>query len=201
MKKILWVFIIAFLATSSWAQEKEVNNNKSNYFYVGPVDLVFNTLELGYERSLCNHNSIVIFGGLKLSKKDDLINRFGGNGELQYRINLLYNKESVSGIVKRYSTFAYFAPFFQYRYEQIIDVNVSDSEVPDQTHSFVNSGFAGLGFGFRLAALENRFCLNAFAGGGMKYSDVSGLKKYTDFFEVGYTGIAPKLGLQLGIKF
>ena len=26
-------------------------------------------------------------------------------------------------------------------------------------------------------------------------------KKYSDFFEVGYTGIAPKLALQLGIAF
>src|SRR5205823_903492 len=112
-----------------------------------------------------------------LSKNGEMINRLGGNGELQYRINLLYDKEAISAVAKKYSTFAYFAPYVQYRYEEITDVSNSDIVPPLTTLSIVNSGFAGLGFGFRLTALENRFCINVFAGGGLKYSDVDGLKK------------------------
>ena len=201
MKKVLICLIGSFLFFPALGQENSGGREKENYFYVGPVDLIFNTLELGYERKLHNNNSFVVLGGFKLSKKDDIINRMGGNGELQYRINLLYNKEAVNGVVKKYSTFAYFAPFIQYRYEDITDMTVNDDNVQQQTHTIVNSAFGGLGFGFRLTALESRFCANFFAGGGLKYSDVTGLLRYTNFLETGYTGIAPKFGLQLGIKF
>ncbi len=201
MKKAIVICLNLILFLPTFSQEELPGLRKNNYFYIGPVDLVFNTVELGYERKLKNHNSIVFLGGFKLSKRDNYFNRMGGNGEFQYRINLHYNKETISGLVKKYSTFAYFAPFFQYRYEDITDVTGSDINGDEYTHTIVNSGFAGLGFGFRLTALENRFCANFFAGGGMKYSDVSGLNRYTDFFEVGYTGIAPKFGIELGINF
>lgn len=204
MKNIILVSLLAFGFTmSSFAQENAQHDLKKrdNYFYVGPLDLFFNTLQIGYERKLSNHNTIALIGGFKLSKKAELINRLGGNGEIQYRVNLLYNKEAISSVVKKYSAFAYFAPYFQYRYEQITDPAAADVSTSQNEITIVNSGFAGLGFGFRLTAIENRFCLNVYAGGGLKYSDVNGNKKYADFMEVGYTGIAPKLSFQLGIAF
>jgi hypothetical protein len=204
MTKKIFLFVTGVLfASSAFSQViKEAEENKRcNYFYVGPADLFLNTLQLGYERKLSNHNTVALLGGFKLSKKGELINRLGGNGEFQYRINLLYNKEALSSIAKRYSTFAYFAPYIQYRYEEITDVISTDVTPPITQLTIVNSGFAGLGFGFRLTALENRFCINIFAGGGLKYSDINGLKKYDDFLEVGYTGIAPKVSFQMGIAF
>ncbi|MEI8137728.1 MAG: hypothetical protein WCH21_10430 [Bacteroidota bacterium] len=204
MKNNIFIFLVSFgFITNSFAQENAQNNQKKkdNYFYVGPLDLFLNTLQMGYERKLKNHNTIALIGGFKLSKKDEIINRLGGTGEFQYRVNLLYNKEALSSVVKKYSTFAYFAPYLQYRYEEITDRVPTDISISEKEITIVNSGFAGLGFGFRLTALENRFCLNVYAGGGLKYSDVSGNKKYADFTEVGYTGIAPKLSFQIGIAF
>ncbi|MGZ3862189.1 MAG: hypothetical protein ACXVPN_11745 [Bacteroidia bacterium] len=201
-KQFILTVVLAILSVAVLAQpENATSKTHKNFFYVAPADLFLNTLQLGYERKLCNYNTFAVLGGFKLSKKDELINRIGGNGELQYRINLLYDKEALSSIIKRYTTFAYFAPYVQYRYEEITDIILSDA-MPAQTKiTMVNSGFAGLGFGFRLTAFENRFCINAFAGGGLKYSDINGLKKYDDFLEVGYTGIAPKIAFQMGIAF
>ncbi len=204
MKNILLTLLISLgFVGNVAAQETEIHEPKKrdNYFYVGPFDLFLNTLQLGYERKLKNHNTIAFTGSFRLSKKDEIINRLGGSGEFQYRVNLLYNKEAISAVAKKYSTFAYFAPYLQYRYEEITDpVFDGDSQALQKT-TYVNSGFGGLGFGFRLTALENRFCLNLYAGGGLKYSDVHGDKRYADFMEAGYTGIAPKVAFQIGIAF
>lgn len=202
MKTIVLLISGALISLSLFGQRDKVTDYKkrNNYFYFSPGELFFNTFQLGYERKLRDHNTLIFLAGFKLSKKDDIINRIGGNGEIQYRINLLYNKEMIGLISSNYSTFAYFAPFIQYRYEDITDP-VSPETFPYYNTTIVNSTFGGLGFGFRLTALENRFCVNFFAGGGLKYSEVEGLRKYSEFFEVGYTGITPKLSFQMGIAF
>lgn len=205
MKKIvfLFVFIGIGFVQYSYGQENFQNTGmkKDNFFYVAPLDLFLNTIQVGYERKLKNHNTIAFNAGFKLSKKDEIVNRLGGSGEFQYRINLLYNKETLGSIVKKHSAFTYFAPFVQYRYEEITDLVSTDISTIQQENTFVNSGFVGLGFGMKLTGLENRFSLNIYAGGGLKYSDVNGNNKYDDFFEVGYTGIAPKVSFQIGITF
>lgn len=205
MKKIIYLILFGSLISTGNSFSQEMLHDdvvrRDNFFYVAPFDLFLNTIQIGYERKLKNHNTIALNGGFKLSKKDEIVHRLGGNGEFQYRINLLYNKEALSAITNRHSTYTYFAPFVQYRYEEITDIVSNDITTTVRENTFVNSGFAGLGFGVRLTALENRFCLNIYAGGGMKYSDVQGNKKYADFFEVGYTGIAPKVSFQIGITF
>lgn len=203
MTKFLFatVFSMFLFFVPCFAQESDEINKNKNFFYVGPADLFFNTLEIGYEKEFKNTNSIAIFGGFKLSEKAGYINKIGGNGELQYRINLLYKKQGLSKLAKNFSTFAYFAPYLQYRYEEITDkVYINEVSSVNQI-STIDSYFGGLGFGCRLTGIENRFCLNVFAGGGLKYSDLYGDKKYSDFFQVGYTGIAPKFGFQMGIAF
>lgn len=203
MKKYILLSLLSYFSfLSSFSQEKQ-EYKKRNFFYVGPFDLFLNTIQLSYEKKTRNYNTIYLSGGFKLLEKENDRNRIGGNGELQYRINLLYNKEALNTLMNKqnYSTFAYFAPYFQYRYEEITDnYAVSFSEYEKAT-SIVNAYFVGFGFGFRFTPIQNRFCLNIFAGGGMKFSNVDGDKKYTDFLEVGYTGIAPKIGLQMGIAF
>jgi len=202
MNKILVSFtsLIWFSTAFSQTSATEDYKKRNNYFYVGPAELFLNTFQLGYEKKLKCHNSLFLSGGFKLSESDEVINRMGGNAEIQYRINLLYNKEAIGLINKNYSTFVYFAPYIQYRYEEIKDADYSDISKKYIT-TFVNSSFGGLGFGIRLTAVENRFCINIFGGGGLKYSEVNGLKKYGGFMEPGYTGIAPKLSLQMGIAF
>ncbi len=198
--KILLLLVYSTFSSSILGQDISLKK-RDNYFYVGPLDLFLNTIQLGYERKLGNYNTIFFSGGFKLSEKDDMINRIGGNGELQYRINLLYNKETVNPVLTHYSTFAYFAPFVQYRNEKITDLIQGDILVNKNEITIVNSGFAGLGFGFRFTAMQNRFCMNVYAGGGLKYSQVTGNKKYTNFIEVGYTGVAPKVSFEIGIAF
>ena len=71
----------------SFAQENKEPKRNENFFCVGPLDLFYNTLQLEYERKLRNHNSFALLGGFKLSKKEGTLNRIGGNGEIQYRVN------------------------------------------------------------------------------------------------------------------
>lgn len=207
MKKLLFTLLLGSMGfgNTSVAQENspELSVEKKNFFYIAPLDLIFNTIQIGYERKLKNNNSIALNGGFKLSKKNEIIHRLGGNGEFQYRINLRYNKNNYNSFIKNHSTYTYFAPFIQYRYEEITDAfpDSKDVSIVNKENTYVNSSFAGFGFGVRVSALENRFSLNLFAGGGMKYSDVKGDKSYADFTEVGYTGIAPKISFQIGVAF
>ncbi len=199
MKKAL-LASLCFLSLHALSQEEGKIKERNNYFYVSPIDAFLNTFELGYERKLPSCNTFFIKGGFKLSKKDNYFDRLGGNGEVQFRVNLNYNKNLVNTLDRRFSTFAYFAPYMQYRYEQVLEQATTDA-LPKYTATFINSGSAGVGFGIRLTGLESRFCMNLFAGGGLKYSDVAGLQQYNDFLSVGYTGIAPKISFQMGITF
>jgi hypothetical protein len=200
MKPYHTIVLILSLAMATPVKAQDLELKRNNSFYLGVTDIYFNTIQLGFERKLGNHNTLVFQPGLKLSKKEDYYNRLGVNGEVQYRINLLYNKEAISKIARQYSTFPYFAPFIQYRYEEIRD-KVTVGDVVNYQPSYVHSGFAGVLFGFRFTAMENRFCMNVYGGGGLKVSDTKGAKKYDDFLEVGYTGLTPKLGIQVGIVF
>ena len=203
MKKVLFVLTLLFvgpLSVKPQAESKEPSKG-NNYFYVSPINLFLSTLELGYERKLACHNTFVVLGAVKLSKKDNYFDRTGGSGELQYRVNLHYNKEAANSITRNFSTFAYFAPYVLYRYEQINDSYMTDAITTVESITMVNSGFAGVGFGMRLTANESRFCVNLFAGGGLKYSDINGKSREDGFLQVGYTGIAPKLSFQMGIAF
>jgi hypothetical protein len=187
---------------TSFGQEAEtVVQPQRNYFYVSPVDLFFNNIELGYERMFASRNSVFLKGGIKLSKQDDYFDRQGANAEMQYRIDLRYTRNTIYTAPGRFTTYAYFAPYISYRYEQITEERTIELGVERQQVSFINAGFAGVGFGMRFTALESRFCLNLFAGGGLRYSDINGLRKYNEFLQPGYTGIAPKVSFQLGIAF
>lgn len=204
VKKTVFSFFGMFLFISClFSQEKKPEKRKENFFYTAPFDLFFNTLQLCYEKKLKNHNSVALLGGFKLSEKEGTISRIGGNGEIQYRINLFYDKETKSTIalVENYSAFAYFAPYLQYKYEEITDNISMNPSKSDYTLTIVRSYFGGAGFGVRFTGIESRLSLNIFAGGGLKYSELHGSKKYTDFFDAGYTGFAPKLGFQIGIAF
>jgi len=200
-KTIISFLMLAPLALAAQKEEGEPMGRTCNFFYVSPVDLFLNTLELGYERKLANQNSVAMSGGFKLSQKDGYFSRLGGHGEFQYRINLHYKKSNGGTVHQRFSTYGYFAPFVLFRYEQIVDAYSSDVSSSLNSTTFVNSGFTGVGFGLRLTGLESRFSMNFFAGGGIKYSDVNGQKTYEDFLQVGYTGITPKVSFQMGIAF
>ena len=192
MKRSILFAILLLVSFSTFAQEN-AGRPRNNFFCIGPLDLFLSTLQLSYERQL-GANSLALTGGYKLSKKNNEIDRTGGNGELQLRINLLYDR-SATNKAAHYSTYPFFAPFVQYRYE---DIRAQSQET---SNTVVQSLFSGLGFGVRFTGLENRFTLSLFAGGGMKISSSTGPGRYDDFLEVGYTGIAPKIACYMGIAF
>ena len=82
MKKVLFVLTLLFvgpLSVKPQAESKEPSKG-NNYFYVSPINLFLSTLELGYERKLACHNTFVVLGAVKLSKKDNYFDRTGGSG-------------------------------------------------------------------------------------------------------------------------
>lgn len=189
----------SLLSVTSIAQNDETPVRKGNMFYISPFELFLNTLQVGCEKKLKNHNTLALMGGFTLAKKNEVISDIGGSGEIQYRMNLLYNKRSINIVSSQYSTFVYFAPFANYRYVEKTDVVLAEAIQASNNITYINSLFGGFVFGGRFSGVENRFCLNVFLGGGLKYSVVEGQKEYTEFLRPGYTGIAPKAGFQLGI--
>jgi hypothetical protein len=192
----LFIIPLLFFSLDITAQPANTQEDRKNYLYAGSFDVFLNTFLAGYERTIKN-NSVAVLAGFKLTQREEINHRIGGNVEVQYRINMMYNRQSKdrSGHL---ITFPYFAPFIMYRYEEITE-EPSNDLLGQKT--IVNSAFGGAGFGLRLHGTNSRFTMNVFTGLGMKFSDNQGSGKYDGFLETAYTGLAPKFGLQLGIAF
>ena len=105
----------------------------------------------------------------------------------------------------------FFAPYLRFSYTDISeDVTYASStynsnnyytNISVEQNSYVRSYSGGLLFGVRMTGAENRFTTSIWAGGGLKASDVAGNQDYKDIYKIGYTGMIPRIGIQLGISF
>jgi hypothetical protein len=200
LKKFLTCLaVLAYLtAHMNAASAQEPGCSGKHFIYVAPFDLFLNTFQAGYEVKLGGCNTLCMLGGFELAKQNGKLTRAGGNGEFQYRISLQY-KDDADILNRKYRTFGYFAPFAQYRYHERHETTGPASEIQGSTSTYINAFFAGAGFGLRVSSGSNRFCMDVFAGGGLRLADVNGHQRYDDLLQPGYTGIAPKFGFRLGI--
>lgn len=188
-----------------FSQEKqdERSGEHKHFIYGSPLGIVTSTFNVTYERQLSNSNSIAIMGGATLSNTFD-IDKKGGNGEIQYRVNLSKKLDRISK-----NNFFYFAPYLLQKYIQITtkDYNYyyNDNNYGKKTTNTIVSYSGGMLLGIRLTNSSNRLAFNAFAGGGMKYSEISGTDSGRNYnngiWDIGFTGVVPRVGFQVGISF
>ena len=216
-----YVLFVNSIQAQSTTGVTSVPVSKNNTFKIGPTNLFANTILLGYERSLSPRASVQLFGGFTLNQpKNGYYEEVKGfSGELQIRYYLKPSK-NLNGF--------FVAPFFKYESLTFtnLDLTKMDNNYGYNNYPYNNTGTTspvtitkdeanrtyyngGIIFGYQLI-ISNVFVIDAYAGGGMKYTEKGGgypesgsddfgsFIRYNQLFE---TGIAPKIGVRIGTYF
>lgn len=206
MKSLKFLFVFLLLSPMLRAQEAApviTEERRHNRIYFNMFDFIFSTFSVAYERDIKRNALMVLAGGI-LSESDTKTKK-GGMGEIQYRFNMIDEKAGYDR-----SAFFYFTPYAQFKY---IDAEESmegytNSYPYNTTYTYystanLRSYNAGAMIGLSLYALKGRFCSSFYAGGGLRYVDVKGNERLfeNNIFSVGYSGVLPRFGFQLGIGF
>ncbi|MBN4062121.1 hypothetical protein JYU20_02865 [Bacteroidales bacterium AH-315-I05] len=204
MKKLLPFVFATVLATGVFAQEVDTTVTSNGYqptyrvnFFVNPVFFYEGTFMVGYEYFRPDrYLGIVLAGGLTLVDNDkELIKGVRGELRIHHYLNDFDNPKF------------YVAPVVLYQYAEV-DKDPYNLLLEDGQEMFINQtdyitsyGIAGI-FGIKTRFLK-RGTIETYVGGGIKYSDIKGDESQygKNPWELGYTGVFPKFGWQLGIFF
>ncbi|MBL4654970.1 MAG: hypothetical protein JKY33_04010 [Bacteroidia bacterium] len=188
----------------------------TNYFYFDPFQVFGGVFQIGYEKDAGNVSFALLISGILRERSWNDAYRAGLGGEFQVRFHQ-YNYVKLKKIDPEkasYNHIVYFAPFFKYqnvndRYTETDWVDCSTPanpwgnwcEITIEHNNLVTSYAGGIIFGMKMILMK-KMVLDFYAGGGLKISTVVGdLNDYNGLWSLGYSGVMPKLGFQLGANF
>lgn len=192
---LLIFMIVAFSTLQAQDQPKEYKS----IMKFSAVNFFFKNFQLGIERSVSLNQSIYFTAGYTYeeeysSKKE------GFNLEFQYKY-FAFDAQGQHALKR-----LYFAPYIGYKdfdydkeyYNYNVDPTTQTLEVFDI--KAVNAGvLIGLTY-----ILKERFVFDFYIGGGIRKTNDYDPDKHTyqnDIMDVGYNGIAPRVGFDVGITF
>jgi len=206
MRKLLLILAFSSVATVLFAQEGEEPGFKlpRAVLKISPFQFVVHTLELGIETFNRTYSKSFNFSVGLRTGSNDYNDGKGANLELGYRkyvAPMKYrsrrNRESYQGI--------YYSLFVRGEYFKGENNNYYYTSNPDSYTEKTYAIAPGFTIGFQ-KTLWQVILLDAYVGGGIKFSDVEYLttpppdyEPYYDIFDPGYSGIFPKIGVKIGI--
>jgi hypothetical protein len=196
MKKAL--LLLSFTLVISFGFAQKVLSTASSPGYANVLKMsasqfTRSTFQMGLEHYFSDTKSLFITAGVNF-RDNDYEKNFGIVNELQYRIHVH------SVIRPRESHRLYFAPYLQNQYFELEKGNYSSSNQWVKTS--VDAIGAGMVFGWSYT-FANRVNLDIYTGGGFR-KVISGddFNNYSDgIFDYGYSGILPRLGIDIGFWF
>lgn len=154
------------------------------------------TFQMGYERFLNPNNSVYLTAGLNF-RDSDYEKEWGVRTEAQLRFHVY------TVIKPKESNRLYFAPYLMNHYleteGQSYDNNGAYSWNTDTFDAFGGGMLFGWSFSF-----ANRINLDIYTGGGFRKTfNYNNTNSYNDntVFDYGYSGIVPRLGIDIGFWF
>lgn len=197
-------------ATQPTAETSKASRVSKNYLYLSPFNLIASHFLLGYEHDFGRRHGILFMPGAVVGGYNDYYYS-GNNGtdwalttELQYRYRIV-SVTNPRGKAKNPFRFDFYvAPFANYQYfnyygEDYYYDTTGTYLIEDRGQTHAGSG--GVLFGMRFTFFE-RFSLDTYMGGGMKFSsDRSSGGYYYEILKPDYTGIIGKANLQIGVAF
>ena len=209
---ILKTLVLGLILLPAFADaQKKVERNVLS---ISPFEFFTQTFQLGYERMMNeDNNGLVINAGLTASNLYD-DKQMGVKGDVQYRF---YFKKNNIEDDRATRIMIFTGPYLAYKYldrevrEYDYDYANLDPNSPVYIQpiewirkSQINSVGAGVLFGLRLAMFD-KVNIDTFIGGGVKFTDVNSntkTKNYVyDVTDPEYSGVYPKAGFTVGIKF
>jgi hypothetical protein len=199
MKKISFLLVFSVLATGLFAQTQSTSSTKTyhNIFKISAAMFTRNTFQMGFEHYFNPNTSFLLNAGMNF-KDSDYEQLWGVNTEAQIKINVFTNVKS------RSSHRLYFAPYLMNNYEEEkrnrYYVNGYESWTTD-TYDALGVGVV-FGWSFSFA---NRISLDIYSGGGIRKAfNVDETTNYyndSSIWDYTYSGIAPRLGIDVGFWF
>jgi hypothetical protein len=196
MKKTICILsYFAFLYLSGFSQVTDETNNKyrKNAFYIVPLPAIFNSFQIGYERTFGNATkSILIIGGI-IASGDSYYGESGVSEEIQLRFFL--NDIRNSGKTDKFKFAFHFSPFLSHKY-------IERDRNTTYEYDYLNSISSGIVSGMK--GTFSHFVFDIYVGGGYKktYFDKNNSRYGSGrYIDDGYSGVLPKIGIQLGFSF
>ncbi|MDZ7777420.1 MAG: hypothetical protein U5L09_18345 [Bacteroidales bacterium] len=127
----------------------------------------------------------------------DYEDKFGVGVEIQYRA-YVFKK-----VTEKHIKNIFFAPYGFYKYFSLNEDNYYTcgygiDDAPDLRENNINVFGGGMIFGMQYVFAE-KVHLDFYAGGGLRKADKDNYYDY--FLEPGYSGFAPKVGIDIGFSF
>jgi hypothetical protein len=199
MKKIFLAILIVASASGAFAQILATANSPEykNILKMSVSQFTRSTFQMGYERFVTPTSSLFVAAGL--SFEDSEYNKiFGIRTEAQMRFHVF------TVIKPKDSHRLYFAPYLLNQYfeteNMTYDNNGNSMWETDTFDAFGGGMLFGWSFSF-----ANRINLDIYTGGGIRKTfnyDPSEITYYNDgVFDYGYSGIVPRLGIDIGFWF
>lgn len=198
MKKFFIVIAIMFFVAGARAQILATSNSPEykNLLKMSASLFTQSTFQLGFERFFQPNTSFFLATGLKFEDSEYEKN-WGVRTELQMRFHVY------TIIRPRDSHRLYFAPYVlnQYFETETIDYasSVPNAWVLDTFDAFGGGMLFGWSYSF-----ANRINLDIYTGGGIRKTfnyDNNSNSGNGEFSDYGYSGIVPRLGIDIGFWF
>lgn len=197
-KNLLTVFILVIMASGASAQVLATANSPEykNMLKMSAALFTRSTFQMGYERYFNPNTSFLIAAGLTF-KDSDYEKVVGIRTEAQMKFHVF------TAINPKTSHRLYFAPYLLNEYYDTesnqYDYNGNYLWVTDTFDAFGGGMLFGWSFTF-----ANRVNLDIYTGGGLRkaFGYNSDVNYYDDsIFDYGYSGIIPRLGIDIGFWF
>jgi hypothetical protein len=198
MKKILFVCVFIISTSGVFAQILATANSPEyrNVLKMSASLFTRNTFQMGYERFLNPNTSLYLAAGLNF-RDTDYERNWGVRTEAQMRFH-------VYTIIKpKESHRLYFAPYLMNHYIETETRDYSGSAMTVWKSDTFNAFGGGMLFGWSFS-FANRINLDMYTGGGFRKTfnyDVETNTNNNGVFDYGYSGIVPRLGIDIGFWF
>ena len=198
MKKIILVTLIVISASGAFAQILATANSPEtrSLLKMSVSQFTRNTFQMGYERFTNPTTSFYLAAGLNFEDSDNN-KTWGIRTEAQMRFHVF------TVIKPKMSHRLYFAPYILNHYFETEKMMYDNNgNYFWQTDSFDAVG-GGMLFGWSFS-FANRVNLDIYSGGGVRKTfnyDNTNMYFNDGVFDYGYTGIVPRLGIDIGFWF
>jgi hypothetical protein len=202
MKKASILLVIIILSISSFAQTQPTSSMGSyrNIFKVSAAMFTRNTFQMGYEHYFTPTTSFLLNAGMNFKENNyNNVQQWGVGAEAQVKVHVFTNIKSKT------SHRLYFAPYLMNNYEE------QQRNQYDYLGNYIknNDSYDALGIGVVFGwsfSFANRINLDIYTGGGIRKAfnvDQSNDYYYnsSSIYDYSYSGIAPRLGIDVGFWF
>jgi hypothetical protein len=215
MKKIFFSAAMSlFLVCSTFAQDPYPYKNALK---ISPIEFAQSKFQVTYERYIKNRSQSILLIPAVIMEEDGRDTKQGVEAMLQYRFFLTNLRKGVNKSLGFYNIGFYAGPYalgLLYQEDYVRDIYDPIKGVTEviEFEKEVQSLEGGVVLGVQFD-ITSRILLDIFVGGGVRQSDVTDTFEAFDYpdgyyyepiyqvFDREYTGVKPKLGLQLGFSF